>query len=406
MTIGIFIYGYGVNSPSRCIDVLKRFEIYSGGVKLLFGVDTLKFIDKFVTSEDKVIVVTGRFSARQSGALSDLEELLKSRGVEYDVWSNAHPNPTDRLVEELAGQIASNDNTVIIAVGGGSVIDLAKSARLIYSCGGSIVKYLYGETPVCSQLKPQLIAVNLTHGTGSEIDRYAVVTITDTKEKLGFNAGYPDVSIDDPKYTITLPYNQSIYVTIDAFAHAVESATSTKSSPYTELLASETIRIISRYLPNLRYNLTDIEHRYWLLYASMLAGISIDHGVTHIGHGLEHALTGLNPNLPHGAGLAIIYTELVRILYKANPVTMCKLLKPLNSDLKPTVDYGDEAQRSYNRFLEEIGFREKLSDYGFGLDSIREIVDTFNKLFPKRYDPLSPIQLNVETVVSLLRRII
>ncbi|MEM1662153.1 MAG: iron-containing alcohol dehydrogenase [Desulfurococcaceae archaeon] len=381
--------------------MLKNFTIYNGGVKLFFGLNVVEEMSNLIEQSSRILIVMGKRSAKVSGAFYEVISVLKNTDSSIEVWDKAEPNPTDRLVEELK-TILNENFQYIIAIGGGSVIDLAKASRVLYSCGGSIREYLYGVKRVCRDLKPPLIAVNLTHGTGSEIDRYSVVTLTDTREKIGFNAGYPYASFDDPRYTVSLSRNHTIYVTMDAFAHAVESATSRFSSPYTELLARETIDLIVKYLPRALENPTEITYRYWLMYASMLAGISIDHGVTHIGHGLEHVLTGLNPNLPHGAGLAILYKELIGLIYRGNPVTMAKILKPLDPSLTPEPSDAEKARRAYIKFLDVIGFYETLSDYGFSIDSVKEIQERYSKLAPKRYEPLSPFEVKPEEIAEIV----
>lgn len=381
---------------------LPFFQVYNGGVKLFFGVKAIDKVERFISTHRKALLVTGRRSAKISGALDDVINILDRLSIEYTIYNDIKPNPVVENVEGIVGAYREFGAEAIIAVGGGSIIDAAKAARLVISGGGEVVDYLYGKRPYPEKL-PFLLAVNLTHGTGTEIDRYAVVSIVETKEKIGISAGYPNVSVDDPRYTVTLPRNQTIYTSIDAFAHAVESATSTYASPYTWMLAEEAIKYIVKHLPRALEKPDDLEAKYWLLYASMIAGISIDHGVTHIGHGLEHVFSGFNPNLPHGAGLAILYKALLQFFYKLNPEVMARILKPLDPELKPRSEDADKAQKAYNEFLENIGFAETLSTYGFGTDDVKEAVRFFYEHDRmKRYHELSPNLPNREDMEKWL----
>ncbi|RLG81231.1 MAG: alcohol dehydrogenase [Thermoprotei archaeon] len=384
---------------------LRSFQVYNGGVKLFFGVNSLEEAAAYLRKYSRVLIITGRTSAKLSGALDDIIRILESSGVEYEVWSKALPNPTDELVAELVEVYRSGVFEGFIAIGGGSVIDLAKAARVVVAGGGSVREYLYGAREI-PRTQPFLFAVNLTHGTGTEIDRYAVVTITETKEKLGFSPGYPDVSVDDPKYTASLPRRQTIYTSLDAFAHAVESATSAKASPYTEMLAEEAVKHVIEYLPRALEKPKELEYRYWLLYASMIAGIGIDHGVTHYGHAIEHVLTGSRPELAHGAGLAILYRELIKFFYEYSPVVMSRLLKPLDPSLKPIREDSAKAVKAYIDFLDKIGFRETLSDYGFTVGEVRELKALYFKLVEKRYESLLPFKLQWEQVESMLKNLV
>ena len=383
-----------------------KFNVYNGGVKLYFGLNTINNASKYLTGFKKLLIVTGKKSAKISGALDDILKILDEKGIEYSIYNEIRPNPVTDNVRGLVEKYNAEEAEGFIAIGGGSIIDAVKAARAVISGGGDIVEYLEGKRHIPVN-QPFLLAINLTHGTGTEIDRYAVVTIPETKEKIGFAPGYPTVSIDDPRYTVTLPRNQTIYTSIDAFAHAVESATSVYASPYTYLLAAESVKYIVAYLPRALKNPSDIEARYWLLYASMIAGISIDHGVTHLGHGLEHILSGYNPDLPHGAGLAILYKGLMRYFYELNPEVMCKILKPLDPTLRPRKEDAEKAQEAYNLFLESIGYKETLSTYGFDEDIIRELVKNFYELPKmKKYHLLSPRIPSMEEIYKIMSSLI
>ncbi len=381
--------------------MLESFNVYNGGVRLYFGRDVVPKIKKHLKQYRKLLIVTGRRSAVASGALPDIRRILEELSIDYRVYSGVRANPDTRIIEEVVEEYRGHGSEGFIAIGGGSVIDAAKATRVVVAGGGRIEDYLLGKRkPPASQ--PFLLAVNLTHGTGTEIDRYSVVTITREKLKIGFGAGYPDVSIDDPYYTRTLPRNQSIYTSLDALAHAVESATSTLSSPYTRLLAREAVKLIVEYLPRSLEDPEDLEARYWLLYASMIAGIGIDHGATHLGHGLEHVLSGFNPGLPHGAGLGMLYRKLIEVFYQYFPETLSEILKPLDENLKPRPEDALKARRAYEEFLDRIGFSEKLSDYGFDEDILGEAASFYmENPVMRKYHGLSPIRVTGDLVKNI-----
>ncbi len=373
--------------------MLEKFTVYNGGVKLYFGPQVIGDLKKHLKNHKKLLIVSGKRSADISGAFPELKKILDEQGIEYVRYTDVKPNPTDNIVETIRQAYLDENCDGIVAIGGGSPIDSAKAARVLIAGGGSIKEYLYGLRKPPAQ-QPPLYAINLTHGTGTEIDRYSVVTIVETREKIGFGPGYPTASVDDPRYLVTLPTNQTKYTALDAFAHAVESSTSSLSSPYSRLLSREAVALIVKYLPVAVEKPDDLEARYWLLYASMLAGIAIDHGVTQLGHGLEHVLSGLKPELPHGAGLAILYRELIRHFYRERPLEMKYVLEPLEPSLKPVPDDADKAQEAFNKFLGKIGFTETLSTYGFTREDVDEIIRLlYETNLRKRYEPLTPYGL-------------
>ncbi len=383
---------------------LRSFKVYHGGTNLFFGLGNTEEFSKSISGK-KILVVTGRKSALISGALPDIEKLLKERDVELDVVSGIKPNPEISDVEKIVEAYDNHDG--LLAIGGGSVIDTTKIARLVLACGGEVKEYLTGER-VCTQLhKIPLHAVNLTHGTGTEIDRFAVATDPSTTIKYGVSAGYPTTALDNAKYLVTLPNEQTIFTALDAFAHNYEGATARITGPYITLLAGEAISKIINYLPEALNEPNNIEVRYWLLYASMLGGIVEDNSECHIGHAVEHVLSGYNPKLPHGAGLAILYREMLPLMYSAEPEGASEALKGLDPGLRPRREDAERAREAYINFLEKIGYDEALSTYGFGKDDVRSIVDlTFKQKYYRDWINISPVKLTPEELEEILLRLL
>ena len=139
------------------------------------------------------------------------------------------------------------------------------------------------------------------------------------------------------------------------------------------LLAREAIRLIRSWLSKVLSNLRDLEGRYWLLYASMLAGVAIDAASTHVVHAIEHALSGMRPELAHGAGLAAIGPRAVYYIHKASPEHSAATLKPIAPDIKASPEDAEKASKAVEEFQRSLGFDEKLSDYGFGKDDVEEV---------------------------------
>ncbi|MEZ0394401.1 MAG: iron-containing alcohol dehydrogenase [Desulfurococcaceae archaeon] len=388
-------------------ELLRSFRLYVGRTTLFFGIGALG--EAFKESEvagafRKPLVVIGGASAEVSGALGELLSLLRGLGASPSIYRGVKPNPTISQAEEVADRCRAESCDSFIAVGGGSVIDVAKAARAAVAGGGRVADYFYGRRKLGGDLP--LMAINLTHGTGSEVDRYAVLTDEATKEKRGFQAGYPSVGVDDPRYTLSLPRSQTLYTSIDAFAHGFESATSRSSSPFTELLGEEIARMVFANLPVALRDPRDLGARYNLMFAAALGGVSIDHALTHVGHGIEHALSGMNPSLPHGAGLAIIYRALIKHVYRALPETCHRLLRHVDPGLRPSPDDAERAQKSFNQFLDSVGFGEGLSDYGFQPEDVRAAAKVLMRNTMRRYIDLAPIKVTEKFITDLLDEVV
>ncbi len=334
-------------------------ELRYANTKLYFGLKAVERLRDHLNGFENVVLVTGKHSARLSGALKDVEEVLKDLEVEYKVFDEVVPNPTTEIADELAEIVWRDGYDCVIAIGGGSVIDTAKVSSVIALSGGRARDYLRGKR--AKRYLP-LIAVNLTHGTGSEIDRFAV--LTEGREKIGISIRYPDVSFDDPKYTLTLPSCQAVYTTIDAFFHAYEAVTAKTTNPFVETLSCEVARIIGENLPKDQ----GLEEKTKLMYASMIAGMALDLSPAHIVHAIEHALSGINPKLPHGCGLALIGARAIYWIHK-HCENSAKILRCLTGR---EVRLAEEAEKAFRDFLMEVGFVERLGDY-VGRDDFKEV---------------------------------
>lgn len=338
---------------------MKSFELRYADTKLYFGLNVVERLRDHLNGFENAVIVCGRNSARLSGALKDVEGVLKDSEIDYKIFDKVTPNPTVEIADELAEFIWRECCDCVIAIGGGSVIDTAKVSSVIALSGGSARDYLRGRK--AKRFLP-LVAVNLTHGTGSEIDRFAV--LTDGKEKVGISIRYPDVSFDDPKYMLTLPSCQALYTSIDAFFHAYEAVTAKTTNPFVETLAFESARIIGENLPKEH----GLEEKYNLLYASMIAGISLDISPAHIVHAIEHALSGINPKLAHGCGLALVGARAIYWIHKSSE-NSARILKCLTGK---DVKSAEDAENAFRDFLMECGFVERLGDY-IGKDDFKEV---------------------------------
>jgi len=382
---------------------LKDFRLAYGETILYFGPNSTEKIKDHIRGMKRALAVTGKRSARESGALSDIEKILGELGIEMRIYDRVHSNPTVEIVEEIVGELRDYKADFIIAIGGGSVIDSAKLASASYAENRRPEDYLKGNHRASKHL--YLVAFNLTHGTGTEIDRYAVATITRTKEKLGTSVAYPNVSVDNPRYLLTLSRNQTLFTSLDALYHALESSVSPASNVMVRDLSRAAVAKIREYLRRAVDSPRDLEARYMLLYASMAAGIAIDMAGTSIIHGLEHGLSGVVPQLEHGAGLAIIGPELMKVLYRAKPREAWEVLSLLDPSLQPRAEDAERAGESLRKFQESAGFSLRLSDYGFSEAELREAVSVAWPLFESRITPEIP-PLSREDVFSILRKLL
>ena len=315
---------------------------------------------------DKILIMTGKSSYKTTGAWDCVEKALKDNAIEYVVYDKVTPNPNVVQVDEATEMGKKINANAIIGIGGGSPIDAAKGAAILLKYADKNATELYEFKFTPTEAVP-LIAINLTHGTGTEVDRFAVTTIEDKEYKpaIAYDCIYPLYAIDDPALMTTLPKNQTLYVSVDAINHVVEAATTKVTNPFDILLAKETIRLIAKYLPVALENPEDLEARYYLLYASLIAGTSFDNGLLHFTHALEHPLSGVKPELTHGLGLGMLLPAVIKNIYPARSNTLADILSPIVDGLTGDVAEADKAAKGVRSWLNSVGITEKLSDMGY-----------------------------------------
>ncbi|MEM1618788.1 MAG: iron-containing alcohol dehydrogenase [Desulfurococcaceae archaeon] len=377
--------------------MIGEFSFRYNDVVLHFGVGVLKKIfTRVVSGHSNALVISSRTAARVSGALEDVTSALRSAGVSYIIYDKILPNPDTETADTVI-DIAKRENVdLVIGIGGGSVIDVAKVVSLAATTELRSIDLIRGSKQTRASADTlKLVAVNLTHGTGSEVNRFAVLTVKGTIEKRGFTARYPDVSFDDPYYTRTLDRNQSIYTSLDAFYHAYESATSRRTNIMVSSLAQIAITHIVESLPKVLEDPSCIELRARLLYASMIAGLAVDiAGGSHLNHALEHGFSGLQPKLPHGAGLAMFGPTVIYYTHKAVPEVSARLLKALDPSIKPISDDAEKARKIVEDFQKSIGFSERLSDYGISEKDVAPVLDFVERTIVERYHANIPFTVS------------
>jgi len=354
------------------LDYTKVFKIKTNETTLYFGLNSVNKMQRYIAGYSKIGVIASRTASRKSGALGDVLKLLGDKDV-Y-VVDGPSPNPTIHEIEEMVDKLRGRGVEALIAIGGGSVIDSSKIVDVALASNVESRRVVTKELEGLRHIP--LFAVNLTHGTGSEVDPYAVVNLPEEKLKIGLSVIYPVASFDDPRYTLTMPHRQIICTSIDALYHSLEAVTTKATSPYTLTVSEEAARLIFKYLPLAVKEPGDVKHRYWLLYASVLGGIAIDYSGVNIIHALEHGLSAVNRNLEHGCGLGIIGPELIKKLYSETPANLYRLLRQLSPELKPSVESAEKAGEVLREFQTSVGLKENLGSYGFDVKSVKEAIES------------------------------
>lgn len=321
---------------------------------------------------DKVIVMSGKNAYKSTGAWAVVEKALQENGIEYINYDGVTPNPTSIAVNEAAKLAKDFDAKAVIAIGGGSPTDAGKSVAILLKYPDKTANDIY-EFTFTPEVAAPIVAINLTHGTGTETNRFAVVTIPekDYKPAIAYDCIYPTYAIDDPALMVKLSPKQTRFVSIDAVNHVIEAATSTVASPYAITLAREVVTLVAKYLPKAIENPEDLEARYFLAYAAMMGGVCFDNGLLHYTHALEHPLSAVKHDLSHGLGLAMLLPAVVKNIFSAKAETLKYILEPVVGK----VENADEAANGVYEWLKSVGVPNKLKDEGFSEADVPNLVN-------------------------------
>lgn len=348
---------------------------------VFFGVGAIQKIHdiaKDIKSKgmDKVIVMSGKHAYKSTGAWDVVEAALKENGIGYINFDQVTPNPNTHHVDDATKMAREFGAKAVISIGGGSPTDAGKSVAILLEYPDKNADDIYEFKFTPTKAAP-VISINLTHGTGSETNRFAVVTNLEKnfKPAIAYDCIYPTYAIDDPQLMTKLSPKQTRYVSIDAVNHVVEAATSTVASPYSISLAKEVIELVAKYLPKAIANPEDLEARYFLCYAAMMGGVSFDNGLLHYTHALEHPLSAVKPDLSHGFGLAILLPSVIKTIYKDRAATLADILAPIVPDLKGDASEAEKAANGVYAWLKSVDVPEKLTDIGFTEADVDKLTD-------------------------------
>ncbi|PHJ13893.1 alcohol dehydrogenase [Fervidobacterium sp. SC_NGM5_G05] len=364
----------------RKVNIYNVFELRCK-TTCYFGVgaiEKIKDIAEWLSSskKDKVLIVSDPVAYKVTGAWDKVEKALKERNIGYVLYDKVTPNPTTDQIDEATKIGRDFGAEAVIGIGGGSPIDTAKSVAVLLEHKDKNARELYEGKFIPERAKP-IIAINTTHGTGTEVDRFAVASILEKEYKpaIAYDVIYPTFAIDDPQLMVTLPYKQTLYTSIDALNHITEAATTLARNPYSILLAKETVRLIATYLPQALSNPNDLNARYYLLYASAIAGISFDNGLLHFTHALEHPLSAVKPELAHGLGLAMLLPAVVKEIYPSTAEILAEVYEPIVPGLKGNPAEAEKIAKGIEDWLFAIGVTQKLEDEGFKDSDIEKLTN-------------------------------
>ncbi|AQR77252.1 iron-containing alcohol dehydrogenase [Paenibacillus larvae] len=281
----------------------------------------------------KVLLVTdpGIYNA---GVVNPVVESLQKAGIQVILFQKVEPNPPVRLVAEGSKLYAEEGCNGLVAVGGGSSMDTAKAIGVEVVHEGSVLDYeaAEGKKPLVNRIPP-LVTIPTTAGTGSEVTQWAV--ITDEERKYKFNTGGPliaaHLTIIDPELHISMPPHVTAMTGVDALAHAIECYTMKFAQPITDAVALLAIEYGAHYIRRAFADGQDLEARYGMAQAAMLAGLSYGSESAGAAHAMSQTLGGIIP-VAHGQCVAAMMGPVMEYNWKGYPEKFARIAKAFGID--------------------------------------------------------------------------
>ena len=322
------------------------------------------------------------------GYAGRVADSLKEAGLKVESFSGVEPEPEMSTAETLREQVRGGDFDLVIGLGGGSALDMAKLTSLVATNDASPFEWMSKKKPAT---RPGLtkILIPTTSGTGSEVSRYVVVSAG--KEKYGSSSPfvYADVAIIDPELTVSMPGRITAITGLDALSHGIDAAMNKYELPFFDSLAYGGIELISRYLRRATRDGGDLEARYYMAMGSMMSMMAMDgKGVALYSHSISYVLAAFHP-VPHGlgCGLALPYTMAANLPSAEDRLArMARSMGQITEPFSPGAA-ARKAVRFVRGLLEELGLPVSLKEMGFQKEDLPSMAEMCLTRYKREYNP-------------------
>ncbi len=297
----------------------------------------------------------------------------------HAVFDATPSNPTEAAVRAAAAQYRAQGCDGLIAVGGGSSIDLAKGVAIAATHEGPLVGYatIEGGSAKISECVAPLIAVPTTAGTGSEVARGAILIVDDGR-KLGFHSWHllPQAALLDPELTVGLPPGLTAATGMDAIAHCLETFMAPAVNPPADGIALDGLQRGWAHIERATRDGRDIEARWNMLSASMQGAMAFQKGLGCV-HSLSHSLGGVNPKLHHGTLNAIFLPAVVRFNAPAESIQRERRLQRIAQamGLAGCDAQGNEVAEAIRAMNQRLGLPHGLAAMGATAELFERVID-------------------------------
>lgn len=347
----------------------------------------------------KVLLVCDKNGVK-FGLADRVKNSFLGTGVTLIQFDEVTPDPNDTMVDRCADMARQAGVDGVVGVGGGSVMDTAKTVGVLLRNPGSVREHMKPNIP--PNPGAPLILIPSTAGTGSEVTNVGVITHTGLMQKIGVVSNV-SLALVDPSLTYSAPPSVTAETAMDALAHAAECMTCTIANPHADALAIQAIERITRFLPVAVADGSNAEARRELAMASNFAGIAFNETLVHIGHAMAQGM-GAILHISHGASCALSLPSALKYAAPAVPAQLAKVARAMGLTVNESCSAAELGQLVADHLY---GFMKKiklasLKERGFTLEEVVACAETAMKDFLVDY---CPVPVTVENVREMYREI-
>lgn len=326
---------------------------------------------------------------------------LIQNGYKVDVYADTAPEPPLALGEKLVSYAKSRKFDLVIGVGGGSALDLAKLTAVLAVHDGAVEEYLNltGTKQITEKGLPKIL-IPTTSGTGSEVTNISVLSLESSKDVVTHDHLLADAAIVDPELTLSVPSKVTAATGIDALTHAVETYVSVNANPVTDALALKAIRMISSSLRTAVENGEDKEARTQMSYGSYLAGLAFfNAGVAGV-HALAYPLGG-QFHISHGESNAVLLPYVMGYIRSSCVTKMRDIFEALggNATSLSTEEASYQCVKHLQSLVKDVGIPQTLRGFDIPESALQKLTE--DGVQQKRILARSPLPLHEKDIRAI-----
>jgi alcohol dehydrogenase len=367
---------------------------------ILFGFHTINKIgEKAAELGGKQVLLITDENMISLGYIDLAEELLQRENLKVEVFDRVEPEPHIETAETICRLAKMSDFNLIVGLGGGSCLDMAKFISLIATNEQSPLEMITKKVVSKPGLKKILIPT--TSGSGSEVSRSFVISTGGEKIVMSSPYALPEIAIIDPGLTLTVPPKVTAASGLDALTHAIDSLMNKTATPLHDCLAIGSIELIAKYLHQATFHGQDLEARYYMSMGATQAMMSLSGTGGLYSHSLSYVLARVRP-LAHGilCSLALPYTMAFNLPVVAEKLAQIARAMGDKLETHSLQETGQRAIDQVTHFMTDLKIPQSLKELDFPREELSHLAEICLSQYPR---PNNPRPMSKEDCSTILK---